>query len=248
MNVNVDYCSIQDDVVAYLTTDPFFAHVFIFSVKPRSLATQVSQALSGHKLTNGKAGASIEVGKPFLVDPDPNSPGPNAFIEMRFLVKVQPTINDGANGTKLSAEAIDAHLIQSLMGWASEGAQSGPFFPPADVSTPAHFGDDVAFEGRLVKMRAGITFTPLQRTATPQLTETGPLQIAIACGSPDAAAVILYTTDGSTPGYQQGKTVPAGTTKSYAAPFNVADGTIVRAIAIADGKLPSDINYSIINA
>ena len=42
------------------------------------------------------------------------------------------------------------------------------------------------------------------------------------------ASSIVYTTDGSTPSYDNGET--------YTAPFTVEDGTVVKAIAIGDGE------------
>jgi hypothetical protein len=237
--MNVNYNTLQADVLAYLCSDSFFANVFLYAGKPNDPAAQVANALSGLKATNGKCGASIEISKPFLVDPMPNAPGPTAVIEMRFIVKVNPLVNNGQAGTKLTAEMIDSHLIQSLLEWGAEGSQSGSFYCPGNFSSPAHFPDDAGLEGRLVVMHAKISFTPLARTAAPLLSENPALTCVITNQDADGATVLLYTTDGSMPGYKQGTTTAAGTAQIYAAPFAVASGTTIRAIAISSTKLPS---------
>jgi hypothetical protein len=247
MNGQVNFDTLQEDVLAYFSSDPFFANVFLFAVKPGNIQSQVNQALSGLKAIGGKSGASIEIGKPFLTDPMADSPGPVAFVEMRFLVKTQPTINLGQSGTGIPTEQISAHVIQALLEWGAEGSVSGSFFPSSDFDSPADFGEGVPFEGRLVKMRAKIVFTPLPRTQTPILTGSAS-SVTITVAAPDAAAPVLYTTDGTAPGYVQGTANPAGTSTIYTVPFAVASGTVVRAIAIGAGagELPSIINYSVV--
>lgn len=241
----INYDTNQADLVLYLQNCALFVNTFIFAVKEGNIQSEVNKALSGLKSINGKSGSSIEVGKPFLVDSMTEAPGPTAVIENRFLVKTQPTINLGPNGSGLPTEQLSAGLIQALLEWGSEGSQAGSFVPSGNFDSPAHFGESSPFEGRLVVMRCKIAFTPLPRTITPVLAgDTSAVSIAVA--APDAAAPVLFTIDGTMPGFSQGTANPAGTSVLYTAPFAVPSGAVVRAMAIAPGKLPSIVNYSTI--
>lgn len=239
----VSYANLQADALAYLSSIAPLYQVFLFASKPADIASDVAKALSGLKATNGASGAAIEIGKPFLAEIDPDSPGPTGFVELRFLVKTFPTINNGARGTKLIAEEISLLLIQSLLEWGAEGSQAGSFIPAANCDTPAFGAKEDPWEGRYVVMRAKFSATPLLRTVTPVLTgDTSAVTIAVA--APDAAAGIYYTLDGTCPGVAQGTPNPGGTSIVYTAPFPVASGTVVRSMAIAASKLPSIVNYS----
>lgn len=242
----VNYESMQADVLAYLASDFFLSNVYLFASKPADLRSEAAKSMSGLKVVNGKSGAAIEIGKPFLVDIEEEAPGPTGFIEMRFLVKTYPTINNGFAGTGLVAEAISLHLIQALLEWAAAGSQSGSFIPSPNCDTPAVGDKSDPWEGRYVVMRAKVAATPLLRTVAPEISEAPALTANISVGGPDAAAPILYTIDGSAPGYIQGTTNPAGTSALYVAPFAVASGTVIRCMALAPGKLPSVMNMSTI--
>ena len=238
------YAEVHFDIATYLASIPYFAAVEMHIFQPANLSAQVKKALAALKPANGKSGMSIEISKPFLVNPNPESSGPEAFIEMRFLIKMQPTLNFGANGTGLKIEDVDLNLVQSLMDWAPSGSASGPFFPPQNFSSPASAGPDDPFDRRLVVMRAKVLFEPLIHTGTPACSGGGgDGDVTITVAAPDNAAPILYTTDGTAPGYIQGTTDPAGSSTLYAAPFAAEVGTLIRAVAIAPGKLPSVITY-----
>jgi hypothetical protein len=259
--INLNF--IQDDIFAYLQSDPFFANIFLYELKPANLQSQVNKALAGLQMTNGKSGAAVEIGKPWMVNPLPNAPGPRCEISARFIIKTQPTINLGPNGTGIATEQISLHLVQALLEWGAEGSQSGSWFCSNNFDAPAQFGQDAPFEGRIVDMRAMFAATPLVRTTTPSISGGGGSGNAvITVPTPDTVtAAIIFTTDGTCPGFIQGQSpvlAPGGypiypnaflgTTQSYAGPFAAPVGTVIRAMALTPGKLPSIVNYSLVTS
>lgn len=232
MSVASQIESVQPDVYYKLLSEAWFASVAIFKIREKRLDTEVGKALGGLQARNGKSGASIEVLMPTLKGALADSAGPVCTLEQRFLVKEQPTINQGANGTGLSAEQIAVQIAQTFqlffLGGGLQGFYAAPtFYRYLEPSSNAPF---VALE---VTLHATFQLTALARTLTPAVSVTGET-VTLIDQQPGGGSALFYTTDGSFPGGGNAAALP------YTAPFAVAGGTLVRTAAY-NGALPGSM-------
>ncbi len=231
--------SVQPDVYYKLLSEPWFQSIAIFKVREKRMDTEVSRALSGFSGRNGKGGASIEVLMPALKSALPDTAGPVCTLEQKFLVKEQPTVNQGANGTGLSAEQIAVNLAQTFqlffLGGALQGFYAAPTFYEY-VSTPA----DSPFIALAVTLRATFALTALTRTIIPGASANAGT-VTLSDQQPGGGSAIFYTTDASFPG--------AGNPNAtlYTTPFSVAGGTTVRTAAYNGALQGSMIDTFVVN-
>src|SRR5271156_3537147 len=98
--------SVQPDVYSKLLSEPFFNEVAVFKVRDKRLDSEGNRALAGMAGRNGAGGDTIGVLMPTLKAALEDTAGPVCTLEQVFIVKEQPTVNMGANGTGLTAETI----------------------------------------------------------------------------------------------------------------------------------------------
>src|SRR5580658_1937418 len=158
--------SVQPDVYNKLLSEAYFANIAIFAVREKRLDTEVNKALSGLQSRNGKSGATIEVLMPTLKTALPDTAGPVCILEQKFIVKEQPTVNLGANGTGLTCEQIAVNLAQTFqlffLGGPMQGFYAGPsFYKYIEGSS------DKPFVAIQVVLNATFVLTALQRTVGP---------------------------------------------------------------------------------
>jgi hypothetical protein len=221
--------SVQPDVYYKLLSEPWYQNIAIFRVREKQLDTQVNKALAGLAGRNGKGGATIEVLYPTLKAALANTAGPVCTLEQRFYVKEQRTVNRGANGTGLAAEAIAVNLAQTLQLFFLGGALNG-FYPAPVFHREVDPGNGAPYFMLEVTMHATFALTPVQRTSQPCLAENSPLTVTLTDTQPGGGSTIYYTTDGSFPGPGNPGNGGAGT-QIYSGPFAVAAGTVVRCAA-----------------
>jgi hypothetical protein len=215
--------SVQPDVYCKLLSEPLFENIAVFKIRDKRLDSEVNRALAGLQGRNGKGGASIEVLKPSLKGALPETAGPICTLEQRFLVKEQPSVNQGANGTGLSAEQIAVSLAQTFQLFYLGGAMQGFYAAP----TFYHYQpvkEDAPFLVIAVTLQATFALTALTRTLVPAASAAAGT-VTLADNQPGGGSVIYYTTDGSFPGPGN----PAALI--YSAPFSVAGGSVVRTAA-----------------
>ena len=229
--------SIQPDLLAYLSSDPYLAAVSKFAIREERVQTLIDQALSADTFdpgqTGSRPGAVIEILMPMVKTDLTNAPGPVCTIEQRFIVKENTTINldldanGNPTGTGLTAEQIAVHLLRSVHLWAIEGIKTSWYPAPESITPNRDYLPLIAYE---VLLHCTIQFTPLDRVATPTI--SSPAQtVTLACATGGAA--IYYTTDSSPPWAGN----PAATL--YTVPFTVASGATVRFAAYAANYLAS---------
>jgi hypothetical protein len=215
--------SVQPDVYYKLLSEPWFQNIAIFKIREKRLETEVNRALAGLAGRNGKGGASIEVLMPTLHSALADTAGPVCTLEQRFLVKEQPTVNQGANGTGLSVEQIAVNIAQTFqlffLGGAMQGFYTAPIFYEYVATT-----EDVPFVPLLVTLQATFALTALTRTLVPAASAAAET-VTLTDQQPGGGSAIYYATDGSFPGAGN----PAAVL--YTTPFTVSSGTVVRTAA-----------------
>jgi hypothetical protein len=215
--------SVQPDVYYKLLTEPWFEDIAIFKIRDKRLDSEVNRALAGLAGRNGKGGASIEVLMPVLKSALPDTAGPICTLEQKFLVKEQPAVNQGANGTGLSVEQIAVNIAQTFqlfyLGGPMQGFYAGPEFYKYQT-----LPDEVPFLAVAVTVQATFALTALTRTLAPAVSAAAET-VTLTDQQPGGGSAIYYTTNGSFPGAGN----PAAIL--YTTPFSVASGTVVRTAA-----------------
>jgi hypothetical protein len=223
MNLAAQIESVQPDVYNKLLSEAYFANIAIFAVREKRLDTEVNKALSGLQGRNGKGGATIEVLMPTLKTALPDTAGPVCILEQKFVVKEQPTVNLGANGTGLTCEQIAVNLAQTFQLFFLGGPMQG-FYAAPSFYKYIEGSSDKAFVAIQVVLNATFVLTALQRTAGPAASAAAQT-VTLTDQQPGGGSIIYYTTEGSFPGSGN----PNAT--QYTTPFTVASGTIVRTAA-----------------
>jgi len=200
--------SVQPDVYNKLLSEAYFANIAIFMIREKRLDTEVNRALSGLQGRNGKGGAAIEVLMPTLKTALPDTAGPVCVLEQRLIVKEQPTVNLGTNGTGLSCDQL------FFLGGPMQGFYAAPsFYKYIDTGSGKPF---VAIQ---VSLNATFVLTSLQRTVAPAAAAQ---TVTLTDQQSGGGSAIYYTTDGSFPGGGNPNAI------QYTMPFTVASGAIVR--------------------
>jgi hypothetical protein len=157
---------------------------------------------------------------PSLKTAIPDSAGPVCVLEQRFIVKEQPTVNLGANGTGLTCEQIAVNLAQTFQLFFLGGPMQGFYAAPAFYKY-VEGNSDKPFVAIQVVLNATFVLTPLQPTTGPAAA-AAEQTVTLTDQQPGGGSVIYYTTDGSFPGGGN----PAAI--QYSTPFTVSSGTVVR--------------------
>lgn len=165
--------------------------------------------------------------------------GPVCTLEQRFIVKEQPTVNMGTNGTGLSAEQIAVQIAQTFQLFFLGGAMQG-FYAAPTFYRYVDSGKDAPFVAIEVTLHATFQLTPMARTVQPAASAAGET-ITLTDQQPGGGSVIYYTTDGSFPGGGNPTAV------LYQQPFTLAVGTVVRTAAYNGGLQGSMVDNFTVN-
>ena len=228
----------QADFAARASAEPYFADVGVYLLRPRAnaSATQITQgienALNCIVKKAGKGGAAVTVMMPLLQPRDPNVLGVQFDSTITVRVQEHPLFNMAAStGTLKSAECIALEVVKLFHHFRNGRGQiwtvsAGPV-PNLDFEPKVTY--DVTFSRLMPTASAG-------KAAVPSISPKGgatPAEVTLTCATPGAA--IHYTLDGSYPAPDaEGSTL-------YAAPFTVAAGALLRAVASLDGAQQSDV-------
>src|SRR5271154_516280 len=223
MNLAAQIETVQPDVYNKLLSEAWFANIAVFTIREKRLDTEVNRALSGLQGRNGKGGATIEVLMPTLKTALPDTAGPVCVLEQKFIVKEQPTVNLGSNGTGLTCEQIAVNLAQTFQLFFLGGPMQG-FYAAPSFYKYIETGSDKPFVAIQVDLNATFVLTPLQRTPAPAASAAAQT-VTLTDEQPGGGSTIYYTTDGSFPGSGN----PSAMT--YSTPFTVASNTVVRTAA-----------------
>jgi hypothetical protein len=179
---------------------------------------------------NGKSGAGIVVGMPFIRAKGRNLPALAGEITLPVHIYESPILNlDAANGTLITAEEL-ALLVEELFRH-HEGCVR--FYTDDEAVLPDPDNDE-ALISYTVEVRAKIAQAVAPRCLPPSAAAAS-LTVTLANHSGNPSADIYYTTDGSFPGVGNAAATP------YTAPFTVTAGTTVKAAAWESGKQGSNV-------
>jgi hypothetical protein len=239
MNLAAQIESVQPDVYGKLLSEAYFGNVAIFTIREKRLDTEVNRALSGLQGRNGKGGATIEVLMPTLKTALPDTAGPVCVLEQKFIVKEQPTVNLGANGTGLTCEQIAVNLAQTFQLFFLGGPMQGFYAAPAFYKY-IDAGADKPFVAIQVVLHATFVLTALQRTVAPAAAAAAQT-VTLTDQQPGGGSTVYYTTDGSFPGSGNANAI------QYTTPFTVTSGTIVRTAAYNGTLQGSMVDTFVVN-
>ena len=239
MNAQIE--QIQPDVFHKLAGEPYFAAISLFQIRKERYQSEIDEALSSATFDPGQGGkrpgATVEVLMPVIKTNLVNAPGPVVTLEQRLIVKENPAINLAAGGAGLTAEQIAVQILQTLHQFYLGGICQALYPAPEAIVPNRTFPGLVAYD---VIVQATFNLTPPARTACPLPPTENSLVLTFAPPGGDPSATIFYTTDGSFPG-------PGNlSATSYAVPFAVAGGTVIRWAAYASGKLGSSTGMATI--
>jgi hypothetical protein len=239
MNPQIE--QIQPDIFNKLASEPYFAAISLFQIRKERFQSEIDEALSAATFDPGQSGkrpgATIEVLMPVIKTNLANAPGPVVTLEQRLIVKENPQINLAAGGVGLTAEEIAVEILQTLHLFYLGGICQALYPAPEAIVPNAGFPGLVAYD---VILQATFNLTPPARTGCPPPPTEAGLTLTFTPPASDPAATIYCTTDGSFPGPGNASSV------SYAAPFAVASGTVIRWAAYAANKLGSSTGMATI--
>lgn len=229
MNSEEVFERVQEDALGKLLSEEWFSTINCVQLRKLVITSQLEAGLVTMTERNGKSGAGIVVGMPFIEDDNPESDALQAVVVLPMHVFENPTVNlDATNGTLKSAEQIAARIEEAFRHWAVEGVTR--FYPPKRPIRPNPDSDSglVSYD---VELRGQVSFPKRTRCQIPLISEVS-LTVTLTNQTPGAA--IYYTTDGSFPGSGN------AAAQVYSTPFAVPGGTVVRWAAYKAGMLGSD--------
>lgn len=232
---------LQHDVENCLLSMHLLRHVTITAVRPRSsgevlnIQTKINNTLAGLSVRNGKRGLGIIVGMPELREVNPALRNVKGELVLVMNLIENPLVNEGADGTGLTAEALAWLLATTLP--QTNLAPGGQILADKELIAPM---PEAVIEKRIeyrVTLRMLIHSAAVEKCATPVVAyNDGTGTFGITCATSGAA--IWYTLDGSYPGPGNAEAA------LYTTPVPiVAAETNVRAAAHKDSMASSDVCF-----
>ncbi len=221
---------LQDDAIARLQSDPFFADVWTNAERKGVTVDDIEMALGVLNSQGGKIGLAVVASMPELIVGSPDSPGPEADIRHEFQIFEDPLLNLGEGGTGKSAQRAAINVLNLLHNYTADGlAVRGAMYAEEQPVRPMGALGGV---GWLVSLRQPVTVGRTRQVKTPTISEDVGL-VTLASATP--GALIYYTTDGSYPG-------PANEEATlYDEPFATPEGPVlIRAGAALADYIPSN--------
>ncbi|MGV3664270.1 MAG: chitobiase/beta-hexosaminidase C-terminal domain-containing protein [Prosthecobacter sp.] len=228
---------LQLDIAAVLKADALFAGVQVVVDRPRDAAdglviqATVDRALAGwtevETEAGMKAGLCIIVFMATGTAPTPNLPGPELMLVQGIRVIENTLVNEGENGTGMTAEGCAIKILNTLHQMSLGGLLLADKNALRPVLTEKGLSFDVTLTRDLGISPRPFVQRPIVHVATGSMTMT--------CGTEGAA--IWWTSDGSLP------TPVNASAALYTGPVDVSGmaGAEIRASAYLAGRRASDV-------
>ncbi len=107
--------TLQDELKALLKSKPFFSDILVLTENSKEMENEIAVQLGTLTPEGGSIGVFVIIATPKCKVTRPNVPGP-VFDDVTVLVRVieNPTINQGAGGSKKRAEIIAREAAMAL--------------------------------------------------------------------------------------------------------------------------------------
>lgn len=242
---------LQLDLAGHLMSDALFQFVRVVVARPRAaedavmIEQTINDALGGLRKyiartagqtdeqweaaceASGKAGLLVIVMMSEGEVPQPGGPGPALELLQVIRVIENPMINEGADGTGVTAEEVATNVLGALHQWTNDGRQA--LYPAKSAMKEVNLANGLGYD---VTFKRLLPLAPRTAVARPVITVADP-SMTITCATSGAA--IYYTTDGSFPSPLNG-TLYSGAVDVG----ELADGTLIRAAAFKSPLRGSD--------
>ena len=227
---------LQQNIYDRLDNDPSLATILVLQEKEGVTDNDIAQSLATTtaKMTDAGVlkGAAILVMEPFFDVDHPASVSITLATTTYISCREKPMVNRSPLGTNITAEQIALNVIRLLHPYIMYDLPS---------TLTSHKGDPIRYNDGtreiVITVKAEIKICRTKACALPQITADAEGNVTITCAT--AGATIYYSANGSYP-------CPANGT--VYAPFNVANGTQVRAVAFKQPNLAaSDLACATIN-
>jgi hypothetical protein len=226
--------NIQDDLQALLLNDPLLAPVAILQERKGVSLNDLQETLGPLNARAGKRGLAAVVRMPRITRTQGDQPEAASFtvqaavdfLENR-IVNQSPT-----TGTGLSVEEVALRALALLHGYRAGPGSGGLYLADRDAVEPLKL-QQKGWVGFRVQITAAGAAPPAHRAPAPRAVQYGSGPTTLELTSPDPAAQLVYTTDGSWPDPAQSTTFP------YTSPLLLTGPVTVRAAALREPLLPS---------
>lgn len=226
--IETDLVTLQMEMAARIGVDAFFRDVPVIARNKGDVGNDIATALSVLNSRTGKTGACVVVMMPSIDSPNTEAPGPQ--IEILPVVRVieKPLFNRGNQGTGVTAEAMAVRLLRLFQQWRCDALDAMMRVDRQPVR-PAELGDTTAVGyDCYFSVLAGFDGS---RVVEVRLAQDEDGDVTMGCAT--LGATIFYTTNGGYPGPETGL--------EYSGALTVAAGTVVRAAAYVEGRIPSGV-------
>jgi len=225
---------LQDAIFYGMASCDLFANLNLVQEKKFRADSEIQMDAIWTTPRGNGSGAGLIVEMPKLVVENPNSLV-NKLVVSAVVIE-ERNVNGSAAGTGKTAEQWAQIALEFLRGWIVGSAGGLVVETNAVVPADDWIGGD---NNGIIALRASVS----QKISRPNLTRCATPVIAYANGlvtlTAASGAEIWFTTDGTMPRNCPGDN--GELPRRYVAPFAAAAGTLVQAIALEPGKLPSHI-------
>jgi hypothetical protein len=214
--------NLQNDLAGYMLQCENLDHLNIVVDDMGTIESTAEKAVKTVKSRGGTQGIAALILRPTVSTANINLPGPQSEAIITIQMVENVLINRGGRGSGILPDDMSFRILSSLhhltLGNKVLYAEPVPVRP---IPTREGF---VSYE---IILRVPLYNTPLERTRTPLIEESGG---TVTLTSLTPSAEFNYSLDGSFPSL------------AYTTPFSATAGTLVRAIATSDSLLPSSIS------
>ena len=231
-----------------LLSNPSLTNVNVKSYRRMRIQNETDWRVLVEAGRNGRFGSGILVVEPSASGRQPNVTGPVLDWTFPIISVEHPDVSmNPVHGSQLSAEQVAQIVLDSMQLHADD--RLGTFsMEPAAIKPEREFVFDGCVAYRVNFHIVGRSAQTPRVAAISVSVDGNPLvngsfaagTVTLSCGTPGAS--IWYTVDGTFPTTDVGGN--AGS-ELYEAPFSVAAGQVLRAVAYADGYNNSSARYAL---
>jgi hypothetical protein len=235
--------NIQDDLQALLLNDPLLAPVAILQERKGVSLNDLQETLGPLNARAGKRGLAAVVRVPRVSKTQGAQPESAPFQLLAGIDFLENRVinQNPTTGTGLSVEEVALRALTLLHGYRAGPGSGGLYLADRDAVEPLKL-QQKGWVGFRVQITAAGAAPPAERAPAPRAVQFGSSPTTLQFTSPNPAAHIHYTTNGSWPDPAQSSTF------LHTSPLLLTGPLTVRAVALLEPLLPSHCTTVEINA